>query len=719
MWFVDGILNAKGFYGSKIARQTILSYFPAQILIMTNVTTVTLLGFQNIGKLNLPVFILILLIYCVTICGNLLIMTLVSNSKTLHTPMYFFLTQLSIVDLTLTTDITPNMLKIVLHEQTLMLLTSCITQFYFFGSSETTECLLLMVMSYDRYLAICYPLHYASIMSQELCIKLVFKCWLLGCCVALVIIIGICQLQFCGPQTIDHFFCDLSPLLELSCSDSSIVEMEATLLCIPVVVVPFFVIVISYTKIVLAILKISSVSGRLKAFSTCSSHLTVVCMFYGTLLVMYMLPKEERSKVISKLLAMLYTVFTPFLNPLIYSLRNRDIKDALKTFNIAVFKYESETYFKYKLEAVSRNEKTPVIVIPFLLIVISYMYIVSAILKISSLSESLSTCSSHLVVVSMLYGTLRIMYVMAYENVTSLNTIILLGLQLPQNITSFIFCVLLLISGVTICGNFLIITVVSYSKTLHCPMFFLLSQLSVVDILLVIDISPTMLHTVLAEVAVISFSACITQLYIFGLSECVEMLLLTVMSYDRYLAICKPLHYTVIMTHQVCWRMVIISWSLGITLLLNDTLTILKLQFCGTNILDHYFCDIDPTLELSCTDTTMVKLEVKLIGAFFSVIPFSILIVSYIYIITTIFGIQSVTGRKKAFSTCSSHLTVVFIFYGTIICVYLVPHRGQLQNIAKFLSLLYTVVTPMMNPIIYSLRNNDLKNAIGKLIPEL
>ncbi|KAM9290517.1 olfactory receptor 1M1-like [Gastrophryne carolinensis] len=305
------------------------------------------------------------------------------------------------------------------------------------------------------------------------------------------------------------------------------------------------------------------------------------------------------------------------------------------------------------------------------------------------------------------------------ENATSISTIVLLGFQLPQNITVLAFCILLLMSGVTICGNLLIITVVSYSKTLHCPMYFLLSQLSVLDILLLMDILPTMLHTVLENKVVISFPACITQLYFFGLSENVECLILSVMSYDRYLAICKPLHYTLIMTHQVCWRMVITCWMLGIIQLLNATLTILKLAFCSSNIINHFFCDLDPILELSCMDISMVQLEVKLTGAVVAVFPFSIIIASYVCIIVTIFEIPSITGRKKAFSTCSAHLTVVFIFYGTLIGVYLVPHTKQLQHIAKFLALLYTVVTPLMNPIIYSLRNKDLKNAIERSITKL
>ncbi|XP_018415328.1 PREDICTED: olfactory receptor 11L1-like [Nanorana parkeri] len=295
-----------------------------------NSTTILFLGFHNLDTFNLALFTLLLIIYIVTICGNLLIIVLVFCSKTLHSPMYIFLTQLSISDIMLTTDISPNMLNIVLHEQTSISLSSCITQFYFSSLSLVSECFILTVMSYDRYLAICTPLHYASIMNPSVCSKFIFVSWFWGCSLVLMLTLSICQLEFCGPSTVDHFFCDLNVLVQLSCSDASIVQAEGILLSIHVIVLPFLVIVVSYTYIVMTISKIFSFSGRLKSFSTCSSHLTVVSIFYGTLIAMYMCPKEGQSQIITKILVMLYTVFTPLLNPFIYSLRNKDIKEALR-----------------------------------------------------------------------------------------------------------------------------------------------------------------------------------------------------------------------------------------------------------------------------------------------------------------------------------------------------------------------------------------------------
>ncbi|XP_075061723.1 LOW QUALITY PROTEIN: olfactory receptor 11L1-like [Mixophyes fleayi] len=278
---------------------------------------------------NILFFTLLLVIYCVTLGGNFLIITLVSYSKNLQSPMYFFLTQLSVSDIMLTTDIVPNMLHIVLNDGATISLTGCIAQFYFFGLSETAECFHLTVMSYDRYLAICKPLHYTYVMNNILCLKLVIASWLLSFSTSLIITFAITQLQFCGPNVIDHFFCDLDPILELSCSDLSIVQMVSTLLGTSDIICPLFLIIVSYTYIVLVILKISSITGRWRSFSTCSSHLTVVSIFYGILIATYVTPNKGRLLTISKILSMLYTVFTPFFNPFIYSLRNKDIKEAL------------------------------------------------------------------------------------------------------------------------------------------------------------------------------------------------------------------------------------------------------------------------------------------------------------------------------------------------------------------------------------------------------
>ncbi|XP_056425541.1 olfactory receptor 1009-like [Hyla sarda] len=296
----------------------------------TEVTEILLLGFKVNGGLRLFLFCLFLVVYYLIICWNLLIITLVSISKNLHTPMYFFISQLSISDILISTDIVPNMLHILRNNGGTMTFIGCMTQYYLFCTSEVFECSLLAVMSYDRYVAICNPLRYSSIMTSGHCVILTVICWFIGFSVTLIYTITIAKLNFCGPNVIDHLFCDLVPVLELSCSDTIIVHLENYVIGIPVILFPTTIIVLSYTYIVLAILRISSNIGRQKAFSTCSSHLIVVSIFYGTIFSVYIVPTKGRTLTMSKILSLLYTVFTPLVNPIIYSLRNKDIKKAIQ-----------------------------------------------------------------------------------------------------------------------------------------------------------------------------------------------------------------------------------------------------------------------------------------------------------------------------------------------------------------------------------------------------
>ncbi|XP_040273350.1 olfactory receptor 5G3-like [Bufo bufo] len=285
-----------------------------------------ILGFQGGQLLRMLLFCLILVVYCGTICGNLLIITLVSTSKNLHTPMYFFISQLSISDILLPTNIVPNMLHILLNNGGTITFIGCFTQFYFFGAIEAFECFLLTVMSYDRYVAICNPLQYFSIMTNPYCMKLTSICWLLGFCLVSIYTITMSTLMFCEPSTINHFFCDYVPLLENACSDTFIVKLEVYLLSVPLVVIPSSIIILSYGKVISTILQIPTNTGRQKAFSTCSSHLIVVSIFYWTIFCVYIFPTRGQTLLISKILSLLYTVFTPFINPVIYSLRNKDIR---------------------------------------------------------------------------------------------------------------------------------------------------------------------------------------------------------------------------------------------------------------------------------------------------------------------------------------------------------------------------------------------------------
>ncbi|XP_075061791.1 olfactory receptor 11A1-like [Mixophyes fleayi] len=295
----------------------------------TEVTVFLLLGFQGLYKYKILLFIVFLVSYIVVLNGNLVLIVLVSTIDHLKLPMFIFLKHLAVADVLVTTTIIPMMLDIILRDEKEVYVTGCIIQFYMSGLFGFVQCFLIVIMSYDRYLAICYPMHYNSIMVPHVCLKMIVGCWLLAFIASSEIII-IFQLHFCGLNYIDHYYCDFGPIVELSSSDTSILLLVDFVITILMGVIPFFLILITYFIIFITILNISSNSGRKKAFSTCSSHLATVCAYYGTLITVYLAPSDKSSFNTNKFRSLLYFVVTPMMNPIIYSLRNHEIRRTLK-----------------------------------------------------------------------------------------------------------------------------------------------------------------------------------------------------------------------------------------------------------------------------------------------------------------------------------------------------------------------------------------------------
>ncbi|XP_006112353.2 olfactory receptor 6N1-like [Pelodiscus sinensis] len=295
----------------------------------TTFTEFILLGFGDLLQLQPFLFFFFLMIYMATLAGNLLLIVLVVADQHLHTPMYFFLGNLSCLETCYSSTLLPRLLASLLTGEKTISMTGCITQLYFFSSLGSLECCLLSVMSYDRYLAICKPLHYTALMNGRLCLQLVVGSWL-GAFVSVAFLISLSQLTFCGPNEIDHFFCDFSPVLTLSCSDTHWLKVVAIVHSSVFTFPPFLLTLASYMCIIATILRIPSTSGRQKAFSTCSSHLIVVTLFYGSLVIVYLLPDSDVLRDLHKVCSVFYGVLTPLINPLIYSLRNKEVKEALR-----------------------------------------------------------------------------------------------------------------------------------------------------------------------------------------------------------------------------------------------------------------------------------------------------------------------------------------------------------------------------------------------------
>ncbi|XP_058383394.1 olfactory receptor 5AN6-like [Diceros bicornis minor] len=304
----------------------------------STITKFILLGFSEFPKLTLVLFLIFLGIYLMTVSWNVGLITLIRMDSHLHTPMYFFLSNLSLLDICYVSTIAPRMLSDFFKKQKFISFTGCTMQ-YFFSSLGLTECCLLATMAYDRYAAICNPLLYTAIMSPNLCMQTVAGSCITGFFGSLIQLCALLRLHFCGPNVINHFFCDLPQLLILSCSDTSFFQIMTFVLTVIFGLTSVLVIMISYGYIVATILKITSAEGRSKAFNTCASHLTAVTLFFGSGIFVYMYPNSGDSLSQNKLASVLYTVIIPMLNPLIYSLRNKEIKDALNRWKKRIFSW--------------------------------------------------------------------------------------------------------------------------------------------------------------------------------------------------------------------------------------------------------------------------------------------------------------------------------------------------------------------------------------------
>ncbi|XP_021009967.1 olfactory receptor 150-like [Mus caroli] len=304
---------------------------------LSGVTEFNLAGLTDKPGLQLPLFLLFLGIYVVTVVGNLSMITLILFSSQLHTPMYCFLSSLSFIDLCQSNVIIPKMLVNFVTVKNIISYPECMTQLCFFATFAIAECQMLAVMAYDRYVAICKPLLYNAVMSFQVCSWMMFAVYSMALIGATTQIVFMLRVDFCKANVINHYFCDLSPLLKLSCSDTFINEVLVLSLSVFNIFIPTLTILSSYIFIIASILRIKSTEGRSKAFSTCSSHISAVAIFFGSLAFMYLQPSSVRSMDQGKVSSVFYTIVVPMLNPLIYSLRNKDVKVALNKFLERIF----------------------------------------------------------------------------------------------------------------------------------------------------------------------------------------------------------------------------------------------------------------------------------------------------------------------------------------------------------------------------------------------
>ena len=304
---------------------------------------------------------------------------------------------------------------------------------------------------------------------------------------------------------------------------------------------------------------------------------------------------------------------------------------------------------------------------------------------------------------------------MGEENHSFVAEFVFLGLSQDVQTQRLLFTLFLTIYLLTVLGNLLIIILIFLDPRLHTPMYFFLRNLSFADLCFSTSIVPQVLVHFLVKRKTISFSGCMAQIMVFLLVGCAECALLAVMSYDRYVAVCKPLHYATVMTQRVCVQLAVVSWMSGAFACSVDSAFTLCLPYQGQNVINHYFCEPPALLKLASADTYSAEMALFSMGVVILLAPVSLILVSYWHIVSTVVRMQSGEGRLKVFSTCGSHLTVVVLYYGSGIFAYMRPNSRAMNEKDKVISVFYSVMTSVLNPIIYSLRNKDVKGALRKL----
>ncbi|KAM9321180.1 uncharacterized protein PAF06_005741 [Gastrophryne carolinensis] len=611
-------------------------------------------GVTNQPSLKVPLFLVFLLFYIIAVLGNVAIIATIQLDAGLHTPMYFFVSQLAMLDLFYTSIITPNTLVNLTRSIKSISIAGCGTQLLLFGGSATTESYLLAAMAYDRFVAVCQPLLYITIMSSRLCKLLVGGAYFAGFLNSVIHISLTFALKYWKANIIDHFYCDIPPLFKLTCSDTFLNRVIIFIFGGVPGAICLSTILYSYLNILITILTIQS--GRRKAFSTCASHLLCVSIFYCSLMLTYLRGPSDYLQINDKIISIFYTVVIPTINPMIYSLRNTEVKVAFR-----------KIANKYKLFSVLQDKR----------------------------------------------------YQMAMWNGTNPSYFVLLGLANSAVIQIFLFHVFILFYSMTILANITIMVAIATDSRLHTPMYFFINNLAFLDLCYSTIITPKTLDSLVSATKTITFFQCAMQMYLFGASVSLECFLLGIMAYDRYVAICNPLLYMTVMNKGFCRQLVATAYVGGYLNAAIHTSCTFQLPFCKSNIIDHFYCDVPPLLKLSCVDTTINELLMFIFGGLAELGSFTTIMVSYTYIISTILKVHSQQSRKKAFSTCTSHLMTVCLFYSTIVFMYMRPSSTYFNSQDIVASVFYTLIIPMVNPLIYSLRNKDVARSLLKMIETL
>ncbi|MBN3318825.1 OR6N1 protein, partial [Atractosteus spatula] len=627
-----------------------------------------IVGLPGLQEHYTTLFIFFLILFLATFLGNLLIVVLITMDQRLHMPMYFFLWNLSLLDILLTSTVIPKLLAVLLRHNNTISFSGCFLQMYFFISFATVEGFLVAVMAYDRYAAIVKPLHYNTIINTKVCITMTITVWVLGFLAPFSSVVLASIFPFCGSNIIVHIVCDYPTIMALACGDITAQVNFTLLFAMIAIYTPFLYVLWTYSRIVWSVMKLKTVESRKKAFSMCSSHMTLVFLYYVSAAMVYIGMRLESISPDGRIfIGTVYNFLTPLLNPIVYSLRNKKIKAA------------AQRYLRFQAPLMVRK--------------LCSMY-----LRDSKVKEDASYCLTNFKnqVINADAPSVRCSGAPAVTQCLS-----------AEHYTE-LFIIFLILFLATFFSNFFILVLVILDNRLHIPMYFFLFNLAALDILLIITIIPKLLSVLSGYDNTISLPSCFAQMYFYISLGAVEIFLVAAMAYDRYVAVVKPLHYNIIINPKICIEMAAIAWMFGFLAPFLSVVFASNLKFCGS----HIVCDYPTVMSLTCGDVNDQENFSLVIAMIVIYIPFIFVLCSYCRIVWAVTKMKTIESRKKAFSMCSSHMTVVVLYYVSAAMVFIglraesIPH-----NVRIFFRAMCNCLTPLVNPVIYSLKNEKIKAA--------
>ncbi|KAG7243204.1 hypothetical protein INR49_015449, partial [Caranx melampygus] len=618
-------------------------------------------GFSNLPHVTY-FYVFLCFVYIMTVVGNGLLLSLICLVKTLHTPKYMIVFNLALTDLCGSTALVPKLLDMFLFDRRYIVYEACLSYMFFVLFFVSVQSWTLVTMAYDRFIAICFPLRYHSIVTKPAIAAMLLFTWLF-----LLSLIGftvglIDRLSFCGSVVVKSFFCDHGPVYLLACNNTSLNNIMAYVAFITLICCPLILIAITYICISIALSRIASAAERLKAFKTCTSHLILVAIFFlpivGTNIAAVATYIHPNARIINSSLT--HTI-PALLNPIIYSLKTEEVLNSLK-----------------KLCKRSRLSNR----------------FMNQTLIMGSEEKAATTFNSTFV-------RPAYFYVSGFSN-------------LPH--VTYFYVFLCFVYIMTVVGNGLLLSLICLVKTLHTPKYMIVFNLALTDLCGSTALVPKLLDMFLFDRRYIVYEACLSYMFFVLFFVSVQSWTLVTMAYDRFIAICFPLRYHSIVTKPAIAAMLLFTWIFLLSLVGFTVGLIDRLSFCGSVVVKSFFCDHGPVYYLACNNTSLNNIMAYVAFITLLCCPLILIAITYICISIALSRIASAAERLKAFKTCTSHLILVAIFFLPIVGTNIAAVATYIHPNARIINSSLTHTIPaLLNPIIYSLKTEEVLNSLKKL----